>query len=140
MARGPTPGRNWKLVLRKARRGYDRVKEEGALASERVSREMKKLTEMVTILAALNGVGTPEDCEKARRLQCHGSYRRHLILFVVVIRQANTESSHARYIQARRQAQVAEAKRASAEVKKIAAREKEDLALKKKAEEAKEAA
>ncbi|KAF8428694.1 hypothetical protein EV426DRAFT_711367 [Tirmania nivea] len=102
------PGK--KAVVRKARRGYERVREEGSSVSEGLSREVKRLTEMVTILAALNGVGTPEECGRARKLQ------------------------------ARRQAQVAEANRAAAEVKRISEKEKEDRALKKKEEEAKELA
>ncbi|KAF8417667.1 hypothetical protein EV426DRAFT_622353 [Tirmania nivea] len=99
-----------KALVRKAKRGYEKVRDEGTSVLEGVSREVRKLTEIVSTLAALNGIGTPEECEKARKLQ------------------------------ARRQAQVAEAKRTTGEVKRVVEKEKEDRAMRKSEEEAKEMA
>ncbi|KAF8424383.1 hypothetical protein EV426DRAFT_712215 [Tirmania nivea] len=97
-------------LVRKARRGYAKVSEGGMSSLEGLGKNVDKLSDLVATLAALNGIGSPEECEKARKLQ------------------------------ARRQAQVVEARRAAMEVKKISAKEKEEKESKKGFEEAKLAA
>ncbi|KAF8414685.1 hypothetical protein EV426DRAFT_703912 [Tirmania nivea] len=92
--------------VKRAKRGYMKVIEGGWSTIDTVGKKLEKLSEVVSILAALQGIGTPEECEKARKLQI------------------------------RKQAQVTEAKRVAMEVKKITIKEKEEKEVKRGMEEA----